>query len=120
IMFALAPVALVVYLARRWGEPLETFGLGTATLRQDVGWGSLLGRALAAGGLGIYLSAIALNVNRFVVPVPPLGHWWTIAVLLLSAAQNALLEEAVAVRYLMRRLEQIGWAGGAGGGTSGA
>jgi membrane protease YdiL (CAAX protease family) len=118
IMFALAPVALVVYLARRWGEPLETFGLGTATLRQDVGWGSLLGLAVAAGGLGIYLSAIALNANRFVVPVPPLGHWWTIPILLLSAAQNALLEEVVAVGYLIRRLEQIGWAGAAAVATS--
>jgi membrane protease YdiL (CAAX protease family) len=118
IAFALAPVALVVYLARRWSEPLESFGLGTVALRQDVGWGSLLGLAVAAGGLGIYLSAIALNVNRFVVPVPPLGHWWTIPILLLSAGQNAALEEIVAVGYLVRRLEQIGWAGPAALATS--
>jgi membrane protease YdiL (CAAX protease family) len=118
IAFALAPVALVFYLVRRWREPLESFGLGTATIRQDVGWGSLLGLAVAAGGLGVYLSAIALNVNRFVVPVPPLGHWWTIPILLLSAGQNALLEEVVAVGYLIRRLEQIGWAGAAAVGTS--
>jgi len=118
IAFALAPVALVFYLARRWSEPLESFGLGTAAFRQDVSWGSLLGLAVAAGGLGIYLSAIALNVNRFVVPVPPLGHWWTVPILLLSAGQNALLEEVVAVGYLMRRLEQVGWAGAAALATS--
>jgi membrane protease YdiL (CAAX protease family) len=113
IAFALAPVALVLYLARRWAEPLASFGLGSAGLRQDVGWGALLGLVVSAGGLAIYLSAIALNVNRFVVPVPPLGHWWTIPILLLSAGQNAILEEVVAVGYLIRRLEQIGWAGGA-------
>jgi membrane protease YdiL (CAAX protease family) len=118
IAFSLAPVALVLYLARRWSEPVSSFGLGTATLRQDVGWGSALGVVVAAGGLGIYLTAIALNVNRFVVPVPPLGHWWTIPILLLSAAQNAALEEIVAVGYLVRRLEQIGWAGPAAAATS--
>jgi membrane protease YdiL (CAAX protease family) len=118
IVFALAPVALVVYLARRWNEPLGSFGLGTGALRQDLGWGTVLGLAVAAGGLAIYLSAIALDVNRFVVPVPPLGHWWTIPILLLSAGQNALLEEVVAVGYLIRRLEQIGWAGGAALATS--
>ena len=48
---------------------------------------------VSAVGLGLYLGAIALNVNRFVVPVPPLGHWWTIPVLLLGALQNGALEE---------------------------
>jgi membrane protease YdiL (CAAX protease family) len=111
ILFALAPVALVVYLAQRWREPLTSFGLGTATLRQDAEWGALLGLAVAAGGLGLYLAAIALNVNRFVVPVPPLGRWWTTPILVLSAVQNAALEEIVVVGYLIRRLEQIGWPG---------
>jgi membrane protease YdiL (CAAX protease family) len=118
IVFALAPVALVLYLAERWREPLDSFGLGTAALRQDVGWGALLGLTVAAGGLAIYLSAISLDVNRFVVPVPPLGHWWTVPILLLSAGQNALLEEVVAVGYLMRRLQQIGWPGTAAVATS--
>jgi membrane protease YdiL (CAAX protease family) len=118
IVFALAPVALVLYLAGRWQEPPSSFGLGTATLKQDASMGTLLGLAVAAGGLGIYLSAIALDVNRFVVPVPPLGHWWTVPILLLSAGQNALLEEVVVVGYLMRRLQQIGWAGGAAWATS--
>src|SRR5439155_25488557 len=64
IVFALAPVALVVYLADRWRQPLASFGLGTATLRRDLGWGTLLGLAFSAGGLGVYLSAIALSLNR--------------------------------------------------------
>jgi membrane protease YdiL (CAAX protease family) len=111
IVFNLAPVALVVHLARRGRERLESFGLGTATLRQDAGWGVLLGLVVAAVGLGLYVASIELNVNRFVIPVPPLGHWWTIPILVLGALQNALLEEVVVVGYLIRRLGQIGWSG---------
>ena len=109
IVFALAPVWLVVHLARRSGEGLKPFGLGTATFAQDVGWGALGALGVAAVGLGIYLGAIALNVNRFVVPVPPLGHWWTVPILALGALQNGLLEEVVAVGYLIHRLEQLRW-----------
>src|SRR5438445_5251045 len=76
IVFGLAPVALVVYLARRNAEGLRPLGLDAATLPQDVGWGAVLGLAVAAAGLVIYLAAVALKVNRFVVPVPPLGHCW--------------------------------------------
>ena len=110
ILFSLAPVALVLHLARRNREPVEVFGLGMATITRDAGWGVLLGLGVAGVGLGLYLAAIALNINRFVVPVPPLGHWWTVPVLMLGALQNALLEEVVVVGYLIRRLQQIGWA----------
>jgi hypothetical protein len=109
IVFALPPALLVVHVVRRSGEGLEPFGLGTATLRRDVAWGVVAALAVAAVGLGVYLSAIALNVNRFVVPVPPLGHWWTVPLLMLGALQNALLEEIVVLGYLIRRLEQLGW-----------
>jgi membrane protease YdiL (CAAX protease family) len=118
IVFGLAPVALVRYLIRRSGERLRDFGLAGATLVQDLGWGAALGLGVAGVGLGLYLAAIALNVNRFVVPVPPLGHWWTVPILVLGALQNALLEEVVVVGYLIRRLEQIGWISVAALGSS--
>jgi membrane protease YdiL (CAAX protease family) len=110
IVFSLAPVALVVHLIQRSGERLEAFGLGATRAVRDVGWGALLGLGVAGIGLGFYVAAVALNINRFVVPVPPLGHWWTVPILVLGALQNALLEEVVVVGYLIRRLEQIGWA----------
>jgi membrane protease YdiL (CAAX protease family) len=109
IVFNLAPVALVLHLIRRSGERLRDFGLGAATVVQDVEWGAVLGLGVAGVGLGLYAAAIALNINRFVVPVPPLGHWWTVPILVLGAIQNALLEEVVVVGYLIRRLRQIGW-----------
>jgi membrane protease YdiL (CAAX protease family) len=108
IVFALAPVGLVVYLVRRSGEGLQPIGLGTTKLASDLGWGLVLGAGVAAVGLGIYVAAIELNINRFVVPVPPLGHWWTFPILVAGAAQNAVLEEVIVTGYLIRRLEQVG------------
>ncbi|HET8525161.1 MAG TPA: CPBP family intramembrane glutamic endopeptidase [Actinomycetota bacterium] len=107
-LFALAPVWLVVYLVRRSGEGLEGIGLRWDRPREDVVRGVILFAIVGIGGIGIYLAAVALGLNRFVVPVPPLHHWWTVPVLVLSAAEAALLEEVVVVAYLVTRLRQLG------------
>ncbi|HET7237033.1 MAG TPA: CPBP family intramembrane glutamic endopeptidase [Actinomycetota bacterium] len=107
-LFSLAPVWLVVYLVRRNGEGLGAIGLAWDRPRQDLARGSLLFVLVGLAGIGVYLGAVALGVNRFVVPVPPLGHWWTVPVLLLNAAEAALLEEVVVVAYLVTRLRQLG------------
>jgi membrane protease YdiL (CAAX protease family) len=106
--FALAPVWLVTYLVRRSGEGLGSIGLALDRPRQDLARGALLFVVVALGGIGIYLGAVALGVNRCVVPVPPLGHWWTGPLLVLKAAEAALLEEVVVVAYLVTRLRQLG------------
>jgi membrane protease YdiL (CAAX protease family) len=113
IVFALAPVALVLHLIRRSREEWEPFGLDVAAWRSDLRLGVVLAALVSAVGLGLYVAAIALDVNRFVIPVPPLGHWWTVPVLVVGSAQNALLEEVIVVGYLIRRLEQLGMAGAA-------
>lgn len=118
ILFALAPVALVFHLIRRSEERWDPFGLGTVRIASDVRIGVVLAAVVSAVGLGLYVGAIALGVNRFVIPVPPLGHWWTVPILVLGAAQNALLEEVIVVGYLIRRLEQLGMAGVAALATS--
>ena len=87
-LFSLAPVWLVVYLVRRSGEGLEGIGMRWDRPRQDIGRGVLLFLVVGAAGIGLYLAAVALGVNRFVVPVPPLWHWWTVPVLLLNAARR--------------------------------
>src|SRR5437764_5057780 len=69
IVFALAPVALVAHLARRSEEGLEPFGLGPGGVAVDLARGAVAAVVVATVGLGLYLGAIALNVNRFVVPV---------------------------------------------------
>jgi membrane protease YdiL (CAAX protease family) len=107
-LFALAPVWLVLYLVRRNGEGLSSIGFSWDRPREDVVRGFLLFALVGVGGIGVYLAAVALGVNRFVVPVPPLGHWWTVPVLFLNAIQAALLEEVVVVAYLITRLRQLG------------
>jgi len=107
-LFALAPVWLVTYLVRRSGEGLAGIGLAWDRPRPDVVRGLLLFVVVGLGGIGVYLGAVALGVNRFVVPVPPLGHWWTVPVLLLNAVEAALLEEVVVVAFLVTRLRQLG------------
>lgn len=109
-VFGLAPVYLVLHLVRRDGEGLAGIGLATDRPRQDIGRGLILFVVVAAGGIAIYLGAVALGVNRFVVPVPPMGHWWTVPALLLNAATAALLEEIIVLGYLVTRLQQLRWS----------
>ncbi|MBI2237847.1 MAG: CPBP family intramembrane metalloprotease [Actinobacteria bacterium] len=107
-VFGLAPVWLVVYLLRRNGEGLAAIGLAWDRPGRDLGRGAALFVVVGLAGVGIYLGAVALGVNRFVVPVPPLGRWWTVPVLFTSAIQAALLEEVIVAGYLITRLRQLG------------
>ena len=118
-VFGLAPVALVFYLVRVNQERREAFGLASPRgWGPDVALGGLLGAVVAVAGIGVYLGSVALHVNRFVVPVPPLGHWWTVPMLVLNSVQAGLLEEVIVVGYLITRLEQVGWTAGAAVGAS--
>jgi membrane protease YdiL (CAAX protease family) len=107
IAFGLAPVWLVTYLVRRSGEGVGSIGL-RFDRRSEVRSGLVLFAIVAVGGILVYLAAVALHVNRFVIPVPPLGHWWTYPVLGSRALEAGLLEEIVVVGYLATRLRQIG------------
>ncbi len=111
IAFGLAPVWLVVHLLRRSGEGVASIGLAWDRPRADLGRGVALFVVTGVAGIGVYLGAVALGVNRFVIPVPPLGHWWTVPVLFLGSAQAALLEEVIVAGYVIRRLRQLGWTG---------
>jgi membrane protease YdiL (CAAX protease family) len=105
-VFGLAPAWLVVYLVRRSGEGVGAIGLDVREPRRDLALGAALFVVVGLGGIGVYLGSVALGVNRFVVPAPPLGHWWTVPVLILDALEAGLLEEVIAA-YLITRLEQL-------------
>ena len=109
-VFGLAPVFLVLYLVRRSGEGVGSIGLAWDRPRQDVLRGVALFAVVGLAGLGLYLGAVELGVNRFVVPAPPLGHWWTVPVLVLNAVEAALVEEIIVLGYLISRLRQLEWS----------
>lgn len=108
-VFGLAPVWLVVYLLGRSGEGARAIGLQLRALPEGVPLGAYLALIVAAAGLGAYLLSFHYGLSRLVVPVPPLGHWWTIPVLVLDSVENGLLEEVVVAGYLLHRLDQAGW-----------
>jgi hypothetical protein len=110
VIFGLAPVYLVLHLVRRSGEGVATLGLATDRPRRDLLSGVVLFAIVGAVGIGIYLAAVGLGVNRFVVPVPPAGHWWRVPMLVLNAASAALLEEVIVLAYLVTRLRQLAWS----------
>jgi membrane protease YdiL (CAAX protease family) len=110
IGFSLVPVLLVLHFLGRSGESAASIGLDRTRPLTDLRWAVGLAALVGAVGLGIYVLAVWLGVNRTVVPVPPTGHWWTVPVLLLAAARSGLLEEVIVCGYLLRRLDQLGWS----------
>ncbi len=109
-VFGLAPVFLVVHLVRRSGEGLVGIGLAADRPGPDLAKGFGLFVVVGLAGLGIYLGAVELGVNRFVIPAPPLGRWWTVPVLALNALEAAVLEEVIVLGYLVTRLRQLSWS----------
>lgn len=117
---ALVPVAAALYLLRRveaptpqvaqgrW-SPSRFLGLDLRRPRFDAATGALLAAGIGLPGLGLYVVARALGVNTQVQAANLTGQWWTVPVLVLSAVQNAVLEEVVVVGYLLTRLRQLEW-----------
>lgn len=113
VAFGLAPVFLVAHLLRRSDEGIASIGLAWDRPRHDVGRGAALFVVVGLAGIGVYLGAVALGVNRFVVPAPPSGYWWTWLAVVMNATEAALVEEVVVLGYLVTRLPQAGWSAGA-------
>jgi membrane protease YdiL (CAAX protease family) len=108
--FDLAPVLLVAYLLLRSGQSLRTIGLDASRPGQDAVRGIVVAAVIGGTGLVLYLVTHALGVELTVVPENLPALWWRIPVLVLSALQNALLEEVVVLGYLITRLRQLGWS----------
>src|SRR5690606_20417465 len=103
LLFAFAPVALVLYLLHRSGESARTIGFDLRRPGFDLRWGVLLAAGIGLGGLVVYLVSVQLGVNRPIAPSTLHGHWWQHAVLVLQAVKNGVLEEVVVVGYLLLR-----------------
>jgi uncharacterized protein len=114
IGFALVPVALALFLLAETapgGSVLRRVGLDRTRPGRDLLTGAALAAVIGVPGLGLYALGRALGLTADVVASGLGAHWWTAGVLVLSAVQNALLEEVVVVAYLLDRLPRLGWSG---------
>ena len=110
IAFGLMPVLLALYLLNLTNAPAgRTIGFDLTRPRFDLGFGVLIALLIGVPGLGLYALARVLGLNTDVQASGLTDNWWTIPVLILSAAQNALLEEIVVIGYLFTRLSQLAW-----------
>nr|WP_203611154.1 CPBP family intramembrane glutamic endopeptidase [Streptomyces cyaneofuscatus] len=110
IATALVPVALVAHLLIREGAGLRTIGFDRTRPWFDLGRGTLIAAGIGSAGLAFYLVARASGFNLTVVPESLPDVWWKFPVLILSAAENSVVEEVIVVAYLLRRLDQLGWS----------
>jgi membrane protease YdiL (CAAX protease family) len=108
ITLSLAPVFLVFYLLARAGERPSSIGLDARQPLRDLARGAVLAAVIGGSGLGLYLIAYHIGVELNVVAENLPDIWWRIPVLLLSAAQNATVEEVIVVGYLLSRLDRLG------------
>ncbi|WP_198653682.1 CPBP family intramembrane glutamic endopeptidase [Actinocorallia populi] len=107
---ALVPVALVAHLMARSDEPMgRTLGAVWLPRGRDLGFGAAVAAFIGGSGLVLYLLAQATGANLTVVPTTLGDVWWRIPVLVLSAVENAVVEEVIVLGYLLHRLGQLGW-----------
>lgn len=108
-LLGVAPVVLALYLIAREGESPSVIGLDGRHKAQDLLRGAIVAAVIGGIGLAWVLAAFHLGFNLNVVAESLPNVWWRIPVLVLSAAQNGLLEEVLVIGFLLRRLDQLGF-----------
>ncbi|MEL4503717.1 CPBP family intramembrane glutamic endopeptidase [Luteococcus sp. H138] len=110
VAFLAVPALLALYLLRTVAHPRggvrRVLGLGVDGVRKDLLWGFAIFAGIGIPGLGLYLGARALGLNTTVQAANLGQYWWTIPLLVASAAANAVLEEFVMIGYLFTRARQ--------------
>jgi membrane protease YdiL (CAAX protease family) len=110
IIGELMPVALVIFLLWNSTRPhLGRLGIDGAHPWRDTRDGIGLALLIGVPGLALYLAGRALGLTVTVVPAALDEHWWTVPVLLLSAARAGIVEEVIVVGYLFARLRDLRW-----------
>jgi membrane protease YdiL (CAAX protease family) len=108
VLRGVMPAVLAVYLLFRSGESNRTIGLDFRKPRFDLTAGGTLAAVIGGTGLALYLVAHALGIALTVVVSDLPSVWWRDPVLVLSAGQNAIIEEIVIAAYFLHRLSQLG------------
>lgn len=119
IGFALVPVMLCLFLLAggtsgrgpllpEVGRACRRIGLDLRRPGRDVLHGVGLAAVIGIPGLGLYWLGRQLGFTADIQASALNTLWWTVPVLVLSAVQNAVLEEVVVVAYLLDRLPRLG------------
>ena len=108
VVFPLVPALLALYLLQRTANR-HVVGFDLRRPRFDVGWGFALAAGIGIPGLALYVAARAFGLNTNVSPANLAENWWTVPVLVATAAMNAILEEVVIVGFWFVRSRQLGW-----------
>lgn len=106
----LVPVALALYLL--WTptqNPFRRIGLDLREPGRDIRRGLALMVIIGIPGIALYLVGHALGITVTIVPSALGTYWWTVPVLLLSAARAALQEEVIVVGFLFTKLGELKW-----------
>jgi membrane protease YdiL (CAAX protease family) len=110
IGFALVPALLAIFLLNRNpGDGLRRIGFDHRRPGFDAWFGLAIAACIGIPGLGLYLGARALGFNTQVQASALTDQWWTIPILIFSAAQNSIVEEVIMIGYLFTRFRQLNW-----------
>ena len=98
IFFDLMPVALVAFLLWSFTRPrLGRLGIDFTRPGRDTLTGVGLALVVGIPGIAVYLGGRALGITLNVVPTALDTYWWTIPVLMLSAARAGITEEVIVI-----------------------
>ncbi len=107
-LFALTPVALVIYLVFLGaGNPFRSWGLDFRRPGKDWVLGTGLFAVLGLGTLAVYFAGRSLGLTVQIIPADVAEYWWSTPVLLFAALRHSLLEEIIMVAYLFDRARRI-------------
>lgn len=96
IGFALVPVFLALYLLKRsTGTTARMIGFDLRRPGRDSLAGAALFLAMGIGTLGVYSAGRALGITTALSTANLADYWWSIPLLLLSAARHAVVEEVI-------------------------
>ena len=111
VVFTVVPAVLAVWLLAEGGRSaVRLLGLDLRRPWRDLVEGAVLAAAIGLPGLGLYVVGRELGITAQVVASGLAPYWWAVPVLVLQAVKNAVVEEVVAVGYLVTRLRERGWA----------
>jgi len=112
-LYLLMPVALAFFLLSAGGRnAMRRLGL-TGPARawwKDGAVGLGLAAVIGLPGLALYAAGRALGQSVRIDTSGLPDAWWAATILLLSAAVAGVLEETIAVGYLMTRLKDLRWS----------